>query len=128
MGAAGLDGALQKLELPALSGEVEILWDRWGIPHIFAQNPTDAYIALGYVMASERLWQIERARLVLARHEQHEEVLKGELSPGAGVAQQMPLLTPLDQKIVEALRRVDLDQLRPLDALNLLAELKKQLG
>ncbi len=71
---------------------------------------------------------IERARLVLARHEQHEEALKGELSPGAGAAQQMPLLTPLDQKIVEALRRVDLDQLRPLDALNLLAELKKQLG
>jgi len=71
---------------------------------------------------------IERARLVLARHEQHEMALKGELSPGAGAAQQMPLLTPLDQKIVEALRRVDLDQLRPLDALNLLAELKKQLG
>ena len=71
---------------------------------------------------------IERARTVLARHEQHEEVLKGELSPGARPAQQMPLLTPLDQKIVEALRQVDLDQLRPLDALNLLAELKKQLG
>jgi DNA mismatch repair protein MutS len=71
---------------------------------------------------------IERARTVLARHEQHEEALKDELSPGASPAQQMPLLTPLDQKIVEALRQVDLDQLRPLDALNLLAELKKQLG
>ncbi|MFQ5723142.1 MAG: DNA mismatch repair protein MutS [Terriglobia bacterium] len=71
---------------------------------------------------------IERARQVLARHEQEEERVKEELSPGARQAKQLALLTPLDHKIVEALRRVDLDQLRPLDALNLLAELKKQLG
>ena len=71
---------------------------------------------------------IERARQVLARHEQKEKRVKEELSPGARQAQQLALLTPLDHKIVEALRRVDLDQLRPLDALNLLAELKKQLG
>lgn len=71
---------------------------------------------------------IERARQVLARHEQHEEALKGELAPAGSVPQQLPLLTPLNHKIVEALRQVDLNQLRPLDALNLLAELKKQLG
>ncbi|MDA2914830.1 DNA mismatch repair protein MutS, partial [Acidobacteriia bacterium AH_259_A11_L15] len=71
---------------------------------------------------------IERARQVLARHEQKEKRVKEELSPGARQAKQLALLTPLDHKIVEALRRVDLDQLRPLDALNLLAELKKQLG
>ncbi len=70
---------------------------------------------------------IERARQVLQRHEQHEEEISHELSPGAAAAEQLPLLTPLDQKIVEELRQVDLDQLRPLDALNLLAELKKQL-
>jgi DNA mismatch repair protein MutS len=71
---------------------------------------------------------IERARLVLARHQQHEEVLKDELAPANSPGQQLSLLTPLDHKVVEALRQVDLDQLRPLDALNLLAELKKQLG
>ncbi len=71
---------------------------------------------------------IERARQVLLRHQQHEEAVKSELAQGEGRAEQLPLLTPLDHKIVEALRRVDLDQLRPLDALNLLAELKKQLG
>ena len=71
---------------------------------------------------------IERARQVLLRHEQREEVVKEELSPGAHEARQLPLLTPLDHKIVDALRQVDLDQLRPLDALNLLAELKKQLS
>ncbi|MBI2956088.1 MAG: DNA mismatch repair protein MutS [Acidobacteria bacterium] len=72
---------------------------------------------------------IERARQVLREHEQREEGLKGKLAPAESpAAEQLPLLTPLDHKIVEALRCVDLDQLRPLDALNLLAELKKQLG
>jgi len=70
---------------------------------------------------------IERARQVLVHHQQHEEVLKTELAADKVPGEQLSLLTPLDQKIVEALRQVDLDQLRPLDALNLLAELKKQL-
>ncbi|MFQ5662222.1 MAG: DNA mismatch repair protein MutS [Terriglobia bacterium] len=71
---------------------------------------------------------IERARQVLARHEQHEEAVKNELTPSGGAAQQLPLLTPLNHSLVDTLRQLDLDQLRPLDALNLLAELKKQLG
>ncbi|MFQ5777169.1 MAG: DNA mismatch repair protein MutS [Terriglobia bacterium] len=71
---------------------------------------------------------IERARQVLVHHEQHEEALKDELASETRPGEQLPLLTPLDHKIVEVLRQVDLDQLRPLDALNLLAELKKQLG
>ena len=70
---------------------------------------------------------IERARQVLVRHQEHEEEVKQELASPDGQAAQLPLLTPLDHKIVETLRRADLDQLRPLDALNLLAELKKQL-
>ena len=64
----------------------------------------------------------------MLRHQEREEEVKSELAQGESRAEQLPLLTPLDHKIVEALRRVDLDQLRPLDALNLLAELKKQLG
>jgi DNA mismatch repair protein MutS len=38
------------------------------------------------------------------------------------------MFTPLSQKIVDRLRAADLDHLTPLEALNLLAELKKQLG
>lgn len=71
---------------------------------------------------------IERARQVLVRHERREEAVKEELARARGGAEQLPLLTPLDHRIVEILRRVDLDELRPLDALNLLAELKKQLS
>ncbi len=78
-------------------------------------------------LAALPLEVIERAREVLKRHERREEAVKEELSPGAA-AQQLALLTPLDQKIVDTLRAADLDRLSPLEALNLLAELKKQLS
>ena len=40
---------------------------------------------------------------------------------------QLTMFTPLSQKIVDALRAADLNRLTPLDAMNLLAELKQQL-
>jgi DNA mismatch repair protein MutS len=74
---------------------------------------------------------IERAREVLQRHEQSEHQLSEKLTPGAGATSangdQPMLFTPLDRAVIEALRKADLDNLRPLEALNLLAELKKQL-
>src|SRR5690242_6660421 len=42
-------------------------------------------------------------------------------------AQQQVLFTPLDRAVLEKLREADLDRLAPLDALNLLAQLKKQI-
>jgi len=41
---------------------------------------------------------------------------------------QQILFTALDREVLEKLRDADLDQLKPLDALNLLAELKKQIS
>jgi hypothetical protein len=38
------------------------------------------------------------------------------------------LFTPLDREVLDKLRSADLDQLKPLDALNLLADLKKQIS
>ncbi|MFQ5817138.1 MAG: DNA mismatch repair protein MutS [Terriglobia bacterium] len=70
---------------------------------------------------------IERAREVLKRHESTERVLSGQLAAQSSRAEQLAIFTPLDQDIVEALRTAELDSLRPLDALNLLAELKKKL-
>ncbi|HVB33382.1 MAG TPA: DNA mismatch repair protein MutS [Patescibacteria group bacterium] len=69
---------------------------------------------------------IERAREILRRHEQSQHQLSEKLSPGA--VEQPAMFTPLDQKIVDTLRSADLDAMRPLDALNLLAELKKQVS
>jgi penicillin amidase len=51
-----------KLNIPTLSAEVKVTRDVEGIPHIEAKNKLDAYRALGYVMASERLFQMEILR------------------------------------------------------------------
>ncbi|MGH2684684.1 MAG: penicillin acylase family protein, partial [Actinomycetota bacterium] len=44
---------------PGLREEVEVIRDRWGVPHIYANNLQDLFFAQGYVIASERLFQIE---------------------------------------------------------------------
>ena len=77
---------------------------------------------------------IDRAREVLKRHEQSEHELSETLSPGAtgdgpgSNGHQQSLFTPLDRAVLDKLRDADLDELKPLDALNLLAELKKQIS
>jgi DNA mismatch repair protein MutS len=76
---------------------------------------------------------IERAREVLKRHEQSEHQLSETLSPGATDPTNPPvtqevLFTPLDRAVLEKLRTADLDHLNPLEALNLLSDLKKQIS
>ena len=76
---------------------------------------------------------IERAREVLKRHEQSEHELSETLSPGASEpghtnGNQSVMFTPLDRAVLERLRAANLDDLKPLDALNLLAALKKQIS
>jgi len=71
---------------------------------------------------------ITRAREVLAEHESAERQLTEHLSPGATPPPtQLTIFTPLSQPVLEKLREVDLNRLTPLDALNLLAELKRQI-
>ncbi|MGA9391351.1 MAG: DNA mismatch repair protein MutS [Candidatus Sulfotelmatobacter sp.] len=71
---------------------------------------------------------ITRAREVLNEHESAERKLTGHLSPGASPPPtQLTIFTPLSQPVLEKLRAVDLNRLTPLGALNLLAELKKEI-
>lgn len=49
----------RKLVLNGLKGRVEIFVDRDQIKHIFAENDEDLYFAQGFVIASDRLWQME---------------------------------------------------------------------
>ncbi len=51
-----------KLQLNDLKDEVTVYYDEIGVPHIYAQNQADAYIALGYAHAQDRLWQMELVR------------------------------------------------------------------
>jgi penicillin amidase len=48
-----------ELSVPGLREPVEIFRDEWGVPHIYAQNDDDLFFAQGYVMAQDRLWQME---------------------------------------------------------------------
>jgi DNA mismatch repair protein MutS len=71
---------------------------------------------------------VERAREVLVQHEFAEQQATAHLSPGASPpAAQLTIFTPLSQPVLEKLREVDLNRLTPLEALNLLAELKKEI-
>ena len=45
--------------LGGLKGSVEVVVDNHGIPHIYAESEADAMFALGYMHASDRLWQMD---------------------------------------------------------------------
>lgn len=51
------------LTLPGLQGEVDIHWDTFGVPHIYAGNESDLYYAVGYVHAQDRLWQMTLSQI-----------------------------------------------------------------
>ena len=51
--------ATSLLQINGLSQPVEIIRDRWGINHIYAQNETDLFFAQGYSAAKDRLFQFE---------------------------------------------------------------------
>ncbi len=71
---------------------------------------------------------VTRAREVLAEHEFAEQQATAHLSPGAAPPPtQLTIFTPLSQPVLEKLRELDLNRLTPLEALNLLAELKKEI-
>jgi DNA mismatch repair protein MutS len=73
---------------------------------------------------------VDRAREVLAEHESAESRVRAQLSWGDAPLPrpaQLTIFTPLSQPVLEKLRELDLNHLTPLEALNLLAELKKQI-
>lgn len=48
----------------ALSRQVEIVTDEFGVPHIFAENRKDLFFANGYVHARDRLFLMDALRLL----------------------------------------------------------------
>jgi penicillin amidase len=64
----GLWAVSDKTELPEheevsglnLQGDkVTVFRDKWGVPHIYAENEYDLYYAIGWVHAQDRLWQLD---------------------------------------------------------------------
>lgn len=52
------------LELPLLKEEVMVINDKYGVPHIEAQNEEDMMTTLGFIMASDRLFQMDLLRRI----------------------------------------------------------------
>ncbi|MEM7802710.1 MAG: penicillin acylase family protein, partial [Chloroflexota bacterium] len=71
-------------KISGLKETVQIDYDKWGIPNIYAQNRDDLFFAQGFVHAQDRLWQMELNRLIA----------KGELASVLGKT-----ALPLDQMI-----------------------------
>ena len=57
------DGTVQ---IPGLRAPVTITRDKSGIPHLYASNTHDLFMAQGYVQAQDRLWQMESFRAGIA--------------------------------------------------------------
>ncbi|MDP3312872.1 penicillin acylase family protein [Lutibacter sp.] len=52
------------IKLSNIENETTVYFDDFGIPHIYAENQKDAMVALGYVHAQDRLWQMELMRRI----------------------------------------------------------------
>ena len=50
------------VSLVGLNSQVRVYRDEYGIPHIFAEDEDDLYFAVGYIMAGDRLWQMDLLR------------------------------------------------------------------
>jgi DNA mismatch repair protein MutS len=70
---------------------------------------------------------IERARDILALHERSEQAVTEELSPRHSGAMQIQLFEPVNHSIAERIRNLKVDELRPIEALQLLNELQQEL-
>jgi penicillin amidase len=53
-----------EIAIPGLKEPVEVLRDRWGVPHIYAKNADDLFFAQGFVAAQDRLFQLDLWRRV----------------------------------------------------------------
>ena len=56
---AQIDGTIM---VSGTQAPVEVIRDRFGVPHIYAQNTGDLFFAQGFVVAQDRMWQLEMWR------------------------------------------------------------------
>ena len=61
---AALAQTSDDLSVAGLEQPVEVIRDRWGIPHIYARSEHDLFFAQGFVAAQDRLWQLDLWRRI----------------------------------------------------------------
>src|SRR5690348_14363741 len=99
-----------RLTVAGLHAPVEILRDRWGVPHVYAQSLEDAAFAQGFVHAQDRLWQMELNRRV--GHGRLAELV-GEM---AFETDRLLRTLGLGRSALKAAARLDEETRRPLEA------------
>jgi penicillin amidase len=62
VGRSFVQDGMSEDQVPGLRAEAAIIRDENGVPYITAKNEEDAYAALGYAHAQDRLWQMDVAR------------------------------------------------------------------
>ncbi|MDI3299304.1 MAG: penicillin acylase family protein [Bacillota bacterium] len=89
-----------RLQLPGLRRPVVVDFDRWGVPHVFAQNDHDLFMAQGYLTARERLLEMELIR------RQSEGRLAEILGPAALPSDELQLALGLWRTAQASARRI----------------------
>ncbi len=102
-----------QIRLPGLSAPVRVAWDLRRVPHVFAETDLDAVAALGYVVARDRLFQMDFiGRAASGR-------LAEALGPAAVPADRFLRSTGMERgarRNLERIRRADGEELALLDA------------
>ena len=62
VGNSGIPQYRGELIIDGLNSDVSVIRDERGMPHIYAENEHDLYTVTGYIMAQERLWQMDLIR------------------------------------------------------------------
>ena len=60
----GLPDYNQDIQLTGLKYEVRVYRDKYAVPHVYAKVENDLYMAVGYLLAQDRLWQMDLIRRV----------------------------------------------------------------
>jgi penicillin G amidase len=98
------------VDLEKLTGPVTVYRDSLGIPHIYADNEEDLYRTVGYVMAQDRLWQMDlMRRITLGR-------LSEVLDPGLVEADRLFRALEFPKKSRQVIAQTDPDILRCMEA------------
>ncbi|WP_061248990.1 penicillin acylase family protein [Leptospira alstonii] len=91
-----------ELSVPGLTKSVSVVRDSYGVPHIQSEDSSSAYFALGYVSASDRLFQMEILRR--AAKGELSEVLGAELVPTDTFLRQVLLRRTAEKMLQESVK------------------------
>ncbi|MCK4881077.1 MAG: penicillin acylase family protein, partial [Bacteroidales bacterium] len=98
------------VDLENLSAPVTVFRDSLGIPHIYADNEEDLYRTVGYVMAQDRLWQMDLMRRITTGR------LSEVLDPGLVEADQLFRALDFPKKSRQVISQTNPDILLCLEA------------